>query len=135
MREEKYINLKEASEISGYSPDYIGQLIRKGKIKGKQVYFNTAWMVTEEEIREYVEQKNNGREAPTIKEWIFGVITNLPENLKNREKFLKLFKIVLYFAIILTTLLLLLLLYIFSTSLEYRLNQKAIEKFEVKNKL
>lgn len=135
MKEEKYISLKEASEISGYSPDYIGQLIRKGKVKGKQVYFNTAWMVTEEEIREYLEQKSNGKETLTSKEWIFQAIKNFPENLKNRIKFLKLFKIVLYFSILLTVLLLLLLLYIFSTSLEQRLNEKAIEKFEVKNNL
>lgn len=135
MREEKYISLKEASEISGYSPDYIGQLIRKGKIKGKQVYFNTAWMVTEEQVREYMEQKINGRGTLTGKEWILQAITNFPENLKNKIKFLKLFKIVLYFSILFTVFLFLLLIYIFSTSLEQQLNEKAIEKFEVNNKL
>lgn len=40
--EEKLISLKEAARISGYAPDYIGQLIRKGKIAGKQVYYNVA---------------------------------------------------------------------------------------------
>ncbi len=51
---EGYITLKEASERFGYAPDYIGQLIRKGKIEGKQVYANVAWMTTEEAMLEYV---------------------------------------------------------------------------------
>jgi hypothetical protein len=50
-----YITLKEASQISGYSADYIGQLIRKGKIKGKQVYTNIAWVTTEDELRAYMD--------------------------------------------------------------------------------
>lgn len=57
IHEEKragYITLKEASERFGYAPDYIGQLIRKGKIEGKQVYANVAWMTTEEAMLEYV---------------------------------------------------------------------------------
>jgi hypothetical protein len=57
IHEEKsagYITLKEASERFGYAPDYIGQLIRKGKIEGKQVYANVAWMTTEEAMTEYV---------------------------------------------------------------------------------
>jgi hypothetical protein len=35
-KSEGYLTLKEASDLYGYSPDYIGQLIRKGKINGKQ---------------------------------------------------------------------------------------------------
>jgi hypothetical protein len=57
IHEEKgagYITLKEASERFGYAPDYIGQLIRKGKIEGKQVYANVAWMTTEEAMSAYV---------------------------------------------------------------------------------
>jgi hypothetical protein len=57
INEEKgagYITLKEASERFGYAPDYIGQLIRKGKIEGKQVYANVAWMTTEESMMDYV---------------------------------------------------------------------------------
>jgi hypothetical protein len=51
----KFITLKEASKISGYSPDYLGQLIRKGKLSGKQVYLNVAWMTTEGALREYLD--------------------------------------------------------------------------------
>ncbi|MFH1173486.1 MAG: hypothetical protein V1692_03065 [bacterium] len=41
--ESKYINLKEAAKIFGYAPDYldyIGQLIRKGKLPGRQIFCN-----------------------------------------------------------------------------------------------
>ena len=61
-KEAGYITLKEASERFGYSPDYIGQLIRKGKIEGKQVYANVAWMTTVGSVEEYI-----GREKRTAK--------------------------------------------------------------------
>lgn len=57
---EKFITLKEASKISGYSPDYLGQLIRKGKLAGKQVYLNVAWMTTEEAVQEYLKVSKVG---------------------------------------------------------------------------
>lgn len=53
-----YITLKEAAEISGYAPDYIGQLIRGGKIRGEQVYANVAWVTTEDEVRAYMTDKS-----------------------------------------------------------------------------
>ncbi len=59
MDDNKLITLKEASQLSGYSADYIGQLIRAGKIPGKQVYCNIAWMTTAEAVMEY---KNKGQE-------------------------------------------------------------------------
>ncbi|MCA9365727.1 hypothetical protein KC723_02435 [Candidatus Kaiserbacteria bacterium] len=52
-KQKGYITLKEAAQISSYSPDYIGQLIRSGKIKGEQVYMNVAWVTTEAEIMAY----------------------------------------------------------------------------------
>ena len=56
-KNDKHITLKEAAEISGYSPDYLGQLIRNGKLKGEQVFSNVAWMTTEKEVLSYVKQK------------------------------------------------------------------------------
>jgi hypothetical protein len=50
----KYISLKEAASMSGYSSDYIGQLIRAGKLEGKQVFSNVSWVTTEEAIHEYL---------------------------------------------------------------------------------
>jgi len=56
--EKGYITLKEAAQISNYSPDYIGQLIRGGKIRGEQVYNNVAWVTTEDEVRAYMQNKS-----------------------------------------------------------------------------
>jgi len=56
--EKGLISLKEAAQISGYSSDYVGQLIRAGKIPGKQVYFNVQWMTTSEAVLDY---KNKGK--------------------------------------------------------------------------
>ena len=53
-----YINLREAARISGYSSDYIGYLIRKGKIEGKRIYSNASWQISSKEIVKYC-QKNN----------------------------------------------------------------------------
>lgn len=52
--ETEYLTLKQASERFGYSPDYIGQLIRKGKIEGKQIVANVAWVTTEAAMRDYI---------------------------------------------------------------------------------
>jgi len=61
------ISLKDAAKISGYSPDYIGQLIRAGKISGKQVYCNVQWMTTAEAVMEYKTKGPAVKEANTIK--------------------------------------------------------------------
>jgi hypothetical protein len=53
----KYISLKEAAKISGYAPDYIGYLIREGKIKGKAVSLGRNWFTTSEAIAKYQTKK------------------------------------------------------------------------------
>ena len=53
---EKLITLKEAAKISGYAPDYIGQLIRKGKLPGRQIYCNVQWMTSREAVLEYIKK-------------------------------------------------------------------------------
>jgi len=58
MTEKNLISLKEAAKESGYSADYIGQLIRAGKIPGKQVYANVSWMTTADAVLDY---KNSGK--------------------------------------------------------------------------
>ena len=65
--DKKLISLKEAAKLSGYSSDYIGQLIRAGKIPGQQVYSNIAWMTTGEAVLEY---KNKGKnvQKPGLKD-------------------------------------------------------------------
>jgi hypothetical protein len=64
---EKYITLKEAALLSGYSSDYVGQLIREGKIAGKQVYYNIAWVTTRDEISRYLHLKEKGANPSEIR--------------------------------------------------------------------
>lgn len=52
-----YITLKEAAEIANYTPDYLGQLIRAGKIRGEQVYSSVAWVTTKDEVQAYLDDK------------------------------------------------------------------------------
>lgn len=66
FKKEIYISLKEAAKISGYSPDYIGQLIREGKIWGKPVYTNIAWRTTAEEVLKYKNKKKNRGEKNKV---------------------------------------------------------------------
>lgn len=44
----KYISSKRASELTGYAKDYVGQLLRAGKVSGTR--FGRAWYVEEAEI-------------------------------------------------------------------------------------
>lgn len=64
-KQDGYITLKEASERFGYSADYIGQLIRKGKIEGKQVYANVVWMTTPEAMEAYLLKEKPDDDTPT----------------------------------------------------------------------
>src|SRR5204862_5451596 len=63
----KYISLKEAAKLSGYSADYVGQLIRNRKLEGKQVFSNVAWMTTEEALQKYLRRQN---EPAGSKNWL-----------------------------------------------------------------
>jgi hypothetical protein len=79
QKEAGYITLKEASERFGYAPDYIGQLIRKGKIEGKQVHANVAWMTTAEAMEEYLAEAGEKRAAksePQPSKFSFGVLVS-----------------------------------------------------------
>lgn len=69
LEDSKLISLKEAAKLSGYSADYIGQLIRAGKLPGKQVYCNVAWMTTAEAIEAYQnkDKKQSGQRLITLK--------------------------------------------------------------------
>jgi hypothetical protein len=54
---EGYLTLREASELTEYTSDYIGQLIRAGKIEGKQIYSNVAWVASARSLKEYLEKR------------------------------------------------------------------------------
>ena len=49
----RWVSLGEAAKISGYHPDYIGWLIRNGKIVGRKIYSDYSWLTTKEEIKNY----------------------------------------------------------------------------------
>ncbi|OGF36496.1 hypothetical protein A2531_04385 [Candidatus Falkowbacteria bacterium RIFOXYD2_FULL_34_120] len=82
------ISLKEAAEISGYSSDYVGQLIRSGKIPGKQVYCNVAWMTTKEAVLDYKNKGKSNNQKVSLKDKIFS---------KKRQVFMELDIIRLFF--------------------------------------
>lgn len=67
-KDKKLITLKEAAEISGYSSDYIGQLIRSGKIFGEQVHSNVVWKTTADDVLAY---KNKSKKITTEKSSFF----------------------------------------------------------------
>ncbi len=62
--------MKEAAQISGYSADYVGQLIRAGKIPGKQVYVNVAWMTTAESVLNYKNKSKKDTQKTGLKDKI-----------------------------------------------------------------
>ena len=51
----KLISLKEAAKISGYHPDYLGYLIRIGKIEGEKV--GRDWLTSEEALKNHLATK------------------------------------------------------------------------------
>lgn len=51
----EYISLKRASEFSGYHPDYLSYLLRKGKIKGKRI--GRDWFTTRAALQNYLLRK------------------------------------------------------------------------------
>ncbi len=131
MIKEQYISLKEAAKISGYTTDYLGQLIRKGKIPGKQVYCNIAWMTTEEGLREYMEKnsgKNGSQTNLSLKERVVEKIRQAKIKFFEHKKPSDWFRMALYFVVAASLLFSFLLFYIFSVNLEKKLEQSAIKK-------
>ncbi len=117
------ISLKEASQKTGYSPDYIGQLIRSGKIFGKQVYYNVAWMTTIDAVLEYKgkAKQNRSKSKFTFSEFVKNNIRKISLEIGLLKLFVKSFKTVvpiLLFIIILFSLLLSLLFNFFTEQKE-----------------
>lgn len=129
-KEEKHITLKEAAEISGYAPDYIGQLIRRGKLPGKQVYCTVAWTTTEEAVRQYMQRAKGQKENLSPLEKLLEKLQQIKAKILFEIKLARLIKTVLYLAIILSVGFSLLLFFIFSVSIEKSIQQRAIDKIE-----
>jgi hypothetical protein len=120
----KYISLKEAASISGYSADYIGQLIRSGKLEGKQVFSNVSWMTTEEAIQDYLKNKKGGPEDPFL--------TRLKGRVASSEGLSLAFTIVSWIAIGLCALLIVVLIGLVAISIDHRIERKTLEKVYAK---
>ena len=89
MLKPKYISLKKAAEISNYSADYIGQLIREGKISGRPVYTNITWQTTAEEILNY--KNRGGKEKISVKKGFLSKLLSIQEILIREIKIIKVF--------------------------------------------
>ncbi len=124
-KQDEYINLKEAAQITGYSADYIGQLIRAGKLEGKQVYSNVAWMTTREALEAYQQNKDKKAEEPSYSDRLKKVLTT-PESLVN------LYTWVAWTCVVLLVVVILLLAYVFAVSLDNRISARNLQ--EVQNR-
>lgn len=124
MAENKeYITLKEAAKISGYAPDYIGQLIRSGKLHGKQVFLNVAWMTTREAIEQYALKE--GKEANAS--FPFGLAE---KPLVSLEFLSSIYSKIAWVGIGLSVAFLLFLFAILSVTLDHKIEQKYIDKMQ-----
>ena len=57
----KYISTRRAAKLTGYAQDYVGQLVRQGKVKATKV--GKAWFVLEDDALRLA-GKPNGKESP-----------------------------------------------------------------------
>jgi predicted membrane protein len=119
---ERHITLKEAAAISGYTPDYLGQLIRKGKLTGTQVYSHVSWVTTEEAILDYLE-KTTGKQISSSRVNLGGVPWET------------IIKIVSISAIAIASVLILLSFYVFSALSDRQFSEKVRERVVLEPKV
>jgi hypothetical protein len=119
---EGHITLKEAAHISGYAPDYVGQLIRKGKLYGRQVYLNTAWVTTEAALREYMLKDETARAGAG------GKLQMIENALLSETRLTSFFKGLLYCIFGAAVVLCLILFYVLSVNIERSLEESALRK-------
>jgi hypothetical protein len=129
MIKEEYINLKEASKISGYSPDYLGQLLRQGKIQGRQVLTNVSWMTTEQAVLQYMEDIKSGKGEKGDSKGVVRWCRRLRSKFLFEFELIGLYRTVLYTTIILSIFFSLFLFYVFSISLDSRFKTDFEHKF------
>ncbi|OGZ00367.1 MAG: hypothetical protein A2945_03395 [Candidatus Liptonbacteria bacterium RIFCSPLOWO2_01_FULL_52_25] len=126
-----HITLKEAADLSGYAPDYVGQLIRKGKLYGRQVYSKPVWVTTEDALREYMKKERDpyGGKIPR------GIVSEKLQELQNwflsESRLTAFYKFALYLGLIVSIALTLVLFYVLSVNIERSLEKRAIEHAEL----
>ncbi len=124
MKKEKFLSLKEAAEISGYAPDYIGQLIRKGKLKGKQMYSGVAWVTTEGALKTYLRDAQGNRKGQAF--LAFEYFNTLKRGI-SAERF---FRALVYVGVAIVILIGLVFFYLFSVKIERFLDERSIHQIE-----
>jgi hypothetical protein len=131
---EKWISLREASKISGYSPDYIGYLIRTGKIPGRMVYTGVSWQTTREAILAYKNRQQRKKGKMTLKEKMGEGLNSLKSRLEFELNILKMFfkefKVLLLFLFLLIFFITSISAWFLSSKLEKKIEVKEIEKTE-----
>jgi hypothetical protein len=130
-QEKEFISLKEAAELSGYSPDYVGQLIRAGKLRGKQVYSNVAWVTTREDLDRYMQSRQGSTQSSKN-----GSVSDAAVQAQNRLLLWlqspMVIRNIMYVAIAISAAFLIMLFYIFSVVTEKRLHERALQRLEVR---
>jgi len=121
--EKELISLKEAAKLSGYSADYVGQLIRAGKITGKQVFSNVAWMTTEEAVIEYVQKEKKGVTQEEKSVW-----RSIRDRILSPEFLVSMYSGVSWVVIVLLGLFILGMYTVFVVSVDHRITQKYQQK-------
>ena len=130
-KEKKYITLKEAASLSGYSPDYVGQLIRSGKISGKRIYANPVWMTTEEDLLNYLETGHSNFVSKDVSGGVFfNLFRSWRTKIRSELEIVKLYKGVLYFTIMISLTFSLFVFYVFSVNFDAWLSQRSTQEFK-----
>jgi hypothetical protein len=119
----KYISLKEAAKISGYSSDYVGQLIRSGKLEGKQVFSNVAWMTTEEAIRKYLKGHNSAADS---KNWLQTFL----DKMRSSISIINAYTVVNWAAVILLGLFIVFLISVIAIAIDNKVERDTVQKLE-----
>jgi hypothetical protein len=135
--DKQYITLKEAAQRSGYSADYIGQLIRSGKLSGKKVYTNVAWVTTQEELDAYLDRRNaeTAPERSTAAERIRCRLRRARSALHPDSLLARGLQGALYLSIGVSVVALLALFYVFSVTVDEMLEQRAVERAQAQVQL
>lgn len=123
-KKDEFISLKDAAKLTGYSADYIGQLIRSGKIDGQQMYTNISWVTTEKAVLEYLDkskkdkaEKKAGSGGPTHSK-TYG------------DQLIYLLRFSLWAAAIFLACLILFLSYVFFVTLDRSIEQKTLDEYQ-----
>lgn len=126
MAKNKQITLKEAAKISGYSPDYIGQLIRQGKISGRLVYHNVAWVTTEKDIKDYISKSKQNKNSPSSAT-VLERTRSLKVRIESSFSPVLLMRVLFYITAVLAVLVFLFLFYVFSVGFDKKIEKNILD--------